>query len=68
MLVANDLRVKIYLRSLTSLLGFDEVKRVIIEQMLDLEQELKRDPELMNPKKFDADPKELRRRNKAAKH
>jgi hypothetical protein len=67
MLTANDLRIRIYLRSMTGAMGFDELKRCVIERMLDLEQQLKTDPELQYPKKFDLHPKEIKRRNKAAK-
>lgn len=67
MLSANDLRIQIYLRSMVGAMGFEELKRCVIENMLDLEQQLKTDPELQYPKKFDLNPKEIRRRNKAAK-
>lgn len=67
MQVANNLRISIYLRSMTGAMGFDELKRCVIESMLDLEEQLKTDPELMTPRKFDLNPKELKRRNKAAK-
>ncbi len=69
MLAANDLRIRIYLRSMTGAMGFEELKRCVIESMLDLEEQLKIDPELQYPKKFDSKPKNIRRRNnkKAAK-
>ena len=67
MLTASDLRIRIYIRSMTAAFGIDAVKKSINQCIKELEEELKTDPELMTPKKFDLTPKELRRRNKAAK-
>lgn len=67
MRTANDLRITVYLRSMTTEMGFEEVKRCVINSMLDLEQDLKTDPELFNPKKFDSNPKEIRRKKKSTK-
>jgi len=63
MIVANDLKLKVYLRSMAAVIGLDEVKRIAIECMLELETEMETFPELNQPKKFDLNPIEIKRCN-----
>ena len=49
---ANDLRLEIYIRSMTHLMGMAEVKRILARVIPELESELVDNPELSIPKKF----------------
>lgn len=63
MIANNDLRVYVYLRSMSVAMGFDEMKRSVIDNLLNIEQEIKTDPELLNIKTFDPNPVTLQRTN-----
>lgn len=60
MLPANDLKVEIYIRSMSQLMGFDEVKRILARVMPELELELTINPNLEIPKAFNYAVKEIK--------
>ena len=49
---ANDLRLEVYIRSMTHLMGMPEVKRILARVIPELESELVDNPDLLISKKF----------------
>lgn len=47
---ANDLRIEIYIRSMTQLLGIEQVKRIVLNCIQELETELESNPDLDLPR------------------
>lgn len=49
---ANDLRLEVFIRSMTHILGMPEVKRILSRVIPELESELVYNPKLLKSKKF----------------
>ena len=59
MLPANDLRVEVYIRSMSQVMGFEELKKTLARVMPELEYELVYNPDLSTAKQFSDAVKEI---------